>query len=147
MGLCSRPQPVTYCVVSLPWGISTYPVPQLSTRWCFADNLYCTWALPVSLHASSGKILSWINFFYFLLVPCPEFPIPAAKSRPIYGCKDIIAVKDFGRMPRHIWGKTGAGDGDLCRPWGITMSRFGRIIIADRSNNRIQVKCFSTSIY
>lgn len=37
------------------------------------------------------------------------------------------------------FGKEGDGDGELCRPWGVCCSREGNIIVADRSNNRIQM--------
>lgn len=37
------------------------------------------------------------------------------------------------------FGGEGSEDGKLCRPWGICCDLKGRIIVADRSNNRIQV--------
>ncbi len=40
--------------------------------------------------------------------------------------------------PVLTFGTEGQGDGQLCRPWGITCDRRGRILVADRSNNRIQ---------
>lgn len=40
-------------------------------------------------------------------------------------------------------GGEGDGEGQLCRPWGVCVSREGHIIVADRSNNRIQVTTFS----
>uniref|UniRef100_A0A1I7XNS5 B box-type domain-containing protein n=1 Tax=Heterorhabditis bacteriophora TaxID=37862 RepID=A0A1I7XNS5_HETBA len=36
-----------------------------------------------------------------------------------------------------IW--AGSGDGELCRPWGICIDLRGRVLVADRSNNRIQI--------
>lgn len=33
----------------------------------------------------------------------------------------------------------GEADGQLCRPWGVCCDKTGRIIVADRSNNRIQI--------
>ncbi len=36
-------------------------------------------------------------------------------------------------------GGEGNGDGQFCRPWGVCCDNVGSIIIADRSNNRIQV--------
>uniref|UniRef100_S4RXF9 E3 ubiquitin-protein ligase TRIM71 n=1 Tax=Petromyzon marinus TaxID=7757 RepID=S4RXF9_PETMA len=33
----------------------------------------------------------------------------------------------------------GTGDGQLCRPWGVCVDSEGRVIVADRSNDRIQV--------
>ena len=37
------------------------------------------------------------------------------------------------------FGQEGDSEGQLCRPWGICTDKDGYIIIADRSNNRIQV--------
>lgn len=37
------------------------------------------------------------------------------------------------------FGKEGDRDGELCRPWGICCDRNNNIIIADRSNNRVQI--------
>lgn len=39
----------------------------------------------------------------------------------------------------HQIGTDGEEDGQLCRPWGICCDPRGHIIVADRSNNRIQV--------
>ena len=36
-------------------------------------------------------------------------------------------------------GGEGNGDGQFCRPWGVCCDTQGNIIIADRSNNRVQV--------
>jgi tripartite motif-containing protein 71 len=38
-----------------------------------------------------------------------------------------------------VFGQEGEGDGDLCRPWGVACDKEGRIVVADRSNNRVQV--------
>lgn len=37
------------------------------------------------------------------------------------------------------FGGDGAEDGKLCRPWGVCCDKSGNIIVADRSNNRVQV--------
>ncbi len=42
------------------------------------------------------------------------------------------------RRPIFMIGKEGSGDTDLCRPWGVDCDN-SFIIVADRSNNRIQV--------
>lgn len=65
--------------------------------------------------------------------------MPLAKSRAIHGCNEIVAIKDYGRTPRMVFGRTGSGEGEFCRPWGITINRFGHLLVADRSNSRIQV--------
>ena len=42
-------------------------------------------------------------------------------------------------VPISCFGTEGEGDGQLCRPWGVCSTRDGHIVVADRSNNRIQV--------
>ncbi|XP_013780026.2 E3 ubiquitin-protein ligase TRIM71-like [Limulus polyphemus] len=37
------------------------------------------------------------------------------------------------------FGSEGDGESQLCRPWGVCTNREGYIIVADRSNNRIQI--------
>ncbi|XP_054722067.1 E3 ubiquitin-protein ligase TRIM71-like [Uloborus diversus] len=37
------------------------------------------------------------------------------------------------------FGGEGDSDGKLCRPWGVCSDRSGNIIVADRSNNRVQI--------
>lgn len=41
--------------------------------------------------------------------------------------------------PSLVFGTEGSADGQLCRPWGVCTDSQGHIIVADRSNNRIQV--------
>lgn len=60
------------------------------------------------------------------------------RNRPIYGA-NLIVAKDTGPLPSLQFGTEGEGDGQLCRPWGVCCDRLGNIIVADRSNNRIQV--------
>ncbi|XP_049964213.1 E3 ubiquitin-protein ligase TRIM71-like [Schistocerca serialis cubense] len=42
-------------------------------------------------------------------------------------------------QPVMIIGSEGTAEGQLCRPWGVCCDSIGNIIVADRSNNRIQV--------
>ncbi|KAH0627298.1 hypothetical protein JD844_002833 [Phrynosoma platyrhinos] len=42
-------------------------------------------------------------------------------------------------LPGLCFASEGDGDGKLCRPWGVSVDKEGYIIVADRSNNRIQV--------
>lgn len=37
------------------------------------------------------------------------------------------------------FGGEGDADGKLCRPWGVCTDKSGNIIVADRSNNRVQI--------
>ncbi|VDN03240.1 unnamed protein product [Thelazia callipaeda] len=64
----------------------------------------------------------------------------------IGGCPTIIYARkgrDYGKIvrtgPLFSFGSEGTGDGQLCRPWGICCDNKGRIVVADRSNNRIQL--------
>ncbi|XP_006001234.1 E3 ubiquitin-protein ligase TRIM71-like [Latimeria chalumnae] len=65
-------------------------------------------------------------------------------SQPIKGSPFRILVKSERRylnisLPIASFGCEGDEDGQLCRPWGVSVSRDGYIIVADRSNNRVQV--------
>uniref|UniRef100_A0A8C5QPS1 E3 ubiquitin-protein ligase TRIM71 n=1 Tax=Leptobrachium leishanense TaxID=445787 RepID=A0A8C5QPS1_9ANUR len=42
-------------------------------------------------------------------------------------------------LPTMSFGGEGDHDGKLCRPWGVCVDREGYIIVADRSNNRVQI--------
>ncbi|CAH2282911.1 E3 ubiquitin- ligase TRIM71 [Pelobates cultripes] len=42
-------------------------------------------------------------------------------------------------LPTMSFGGEGDHDGKLCRPWGVCVDKEGYIIVADRSNNRIQI--------
>ncbi|KAM4705981.1 E3 ubiquitin-protein ligase TRIM71 isoform 2-T2 [Rhinophrynus dorsalis] len=42
-------------------------------------------------------------------------------------------------LPTLTFGGEGDHDGKLCRPWGVCVDREGYIIVADRSNNRVQI--------
>lgn len=42
-------------------------------------------------------------------------------------------------IPIASFGGEGEGDGQLCRPWGVCVDKEGYVVVADRSNNRIQV--------
>ncbi|XP_066260617.1 E3 ubiquitin-protein ligase TRIM71-like [Euwallacea similis] len=66
-------------------------------------------------------------------------PLPWSVSRAIFGCENVLTVKKYSEIPTRIIGKAGNGPGELCRPWGITINTMGHIIVADRSNSRIQV--------
>lgn len=68
------------------------------------------------------------------------------KGTPIQGCPTTMDVRRgrnyeeiAAKGPIMTFGKEGAGDGELCRPWGICVDLRGRVIVADRSNNRVQI--------
>ncbi|VDK73028.1 unnamed protein product [Litomosoides sigmodontis] len=64
----------------------------------------------------------------------------------ICGCPTVIYARK-GRNyetiartgPLFSFGSEGSADGQFCRPWGICCDNKGRIVVADRSNNRIQI--------
>ncbi|XP_044740184.1 E3 ubiquitin-protein ligase TRIM71 isoform X2 [Chrysoperla carnea] len=65
---------------------------------------------------------------------------PAPKGRPILGANEHVVVRPPNQKSSTIiFGGEGDQIGKLCRPWGICCDRSGNILIADRSNNRIQV--------
>ena len=74
--------------------------------------------LPLYLKLSSSKS-------YFSL------PVPVRQGR------NYAAIR--GSIPLSVFGTEGEADGQLCRPWGVCCSREGLILVANRSNNRIEV--------
>lgn len=42
-------------------------------------------------------------------------------------------------VPIATFGSEGEAEGQLCRPWGISCHKSGLIMVANRSNNRIEV--------
>ena len=70
------------------------------------------------------------------------------RGRHIHGSPFVVMARsgrDYATvgLPMLAFGKEGESEGDLCRPWGVACDKDGNIIIADRSNNRIQI--FSSS--
>lgn len=43
------------------------------------------------------------------------------------------------RKPVTVFGTEGSNSGQLCRPWGVCCDSNDHVIVADRSNNRIQI--------
>ncbi len=66
------------------------------------------------------------------------------RGKHIYDSPFTVLVRS-GRVYNNIgntlmqFGGEGEKDGRLCRPWGVCANKDGFIIVADRSNNRIQV--------
>lgn len=61
------------------------------------------------------------------------------RSCSIYGSTNPVVVRCSRSTPSLVFGTEGENDGELCRPWGICCDKNGNIIVADRSNNRIQI--------
>ncbi|XP_012137564.2 tripartite motif containing 71 protein wech isoform X2 [Megachile rotundata] len=75
-------------------------------------------------------------------VSIPLVSIP--QGRPVPSNKFPVVVRinrtsDMSVKPKKIIGNNGDAEDNLCRPWGIACDREGHVVIADRSNNRIQV--------
>ncbi|XP_036794150.1 E3 ubiquitin-protein ligase TRIM71 [Oncorhynchus mykiss] len=53
----------------------------------------------------------------------------------------VKSGRSYGGIPLPVasFGREGDGDGQLCRPWGVCVDKEGYIIVADRSNNRVQI--------
>ncbi|KAF2884307.1 hypothetical protein ILUMI_21869 [Ignelater luminosus] len=69
----------------------------------------------------------------------PELQVGGApRGRPVLGAPRPVIARECSNVSL-IVGSEGEGDGQLCRPWGVCCDRAGNIIVADRSNNRIQV--------
>lgn len=53
----------------------------------------------------------------------------------------VKSGRSYGALGSQVssFGCEGEGDGQLCRPWGISVDKEGYVVVADRSNNRIQV--------
>uniref|UniRef100_G3P068 E3 ubiquitin-protein ligase TRIM71 n=1 Tax=Gasterosteus aculeatus aculeatus TaxID=481459 RepID=G3P068_GASAC len=68
-------------------------------------------------------------------------------NQHIQGSPFKVTVKSgrsYGSLGNQVssFGSEGEGDGQLCRPWGISVDKEGYVVVADRSNNRIQVFTF-----
>ncbi|XP_051520735.1 LOW QUALITY PROTEIN: E3 ubiquitin-protein ligase TRIM71-like [Myxocyprinus asiaticus] len=53
----------------------------------------------------------------------------------------VTALRTFCSfsLPVATFGSEGEAEGQLCRPWGVAVDAEGFVMVADRSNNRIQV--------
>uniref|UniRef100_H3CV30 E3 ubiquitin-protein ligase TRIM71 n=2 Tax=Tetraodon nigroviridis TaxID=99883 RepID=H3CV30_TETNG len=65
-------------------------------------------------------------------------------NRHIQGSPFKVTVKSgrsYGSLGSQLssFGCEGEGDGQLCRPWGVCVDKEGYVVVADRSNNRIQI--------
>ena len=55
-----------------------------------------------------------------------------------YGNSNVHRFSADGRLVR-TWGQPGTGPGDFTTPHAIAVDRRGRVLVADRENNRVQV--------
>ncbi|XP_076631105.1 tripartite motif containing 71 protein wech isoform X2 [Colletes latitarsis] len=71
-------------------------------------------------------------------------PASGPRGRPVPSNTFPVKVKinrnsDLSVKPLKIIGNDGDPQNNLCRPWGVACDREGHIVVADRSNNRIQI--------
>lgn len=71
-------------------------------------------------------------------------PTSVPRGRPVPSNTFPVTVKinrntDLSIKPLKIIGNDGDPQNNLCRPWGVACDRDGQIVVADRSNNRIQI--------
>ncbi|XP_075909974.1 E3 ubiquitin-protein ligase TRIM71-like isoform X2 [Petromyzon marinus] len=68
--------------------------------------------------------------------PAPRCHLPGSPfTVPLRAGRSYAGVG----VPLRCFGGEGDADGRLCRPWGVSVDREGRFVVADRSNNRVQV--------
>jgi DNA-binding beta-propeller fold protein YncE len=60
-----------------------------------------------------------------------DFPVPKTNDRIVKYSKDGKFIK--------AWGRHGSGQGEFDEPHGLVMDSAGRLFVADRANNRIQI--------
>jgi len=68
----------------------------------------------------------------------PNGDIFVADGHGVGGNNRIVKFRSDGRYLME-WGETGEGDGQFREPHGLAMDSRGRIFVADRGNNRVQV--------
>lgn len=53
----------------------------------------------------------------------------------------VKSGRSYGSIcqPVASFGSEGDKDGQLCRPWGVCVDKEGYVVVADRSNNRVQI--------
>jgi tripartite motif-containing protein 71 len=109
--------------------------------------------LSVKMIRTDGKqagpvTVVWFSGMYVVrykpLAKCPVWLHIKIRGRHIKESPFMITVsypRDYRKIrePLAVFGSEGGGNGQLCRPWGVCCDLEGNIIVADRSNNRIQI--------
>ncbi|EJD76381.1 B-box zinc finger family protein [Loa loa] len=100
-------------------------------------------ALDIRIAEQDGGIYS---LTYFPIDEGNHFLDIKIRGVSICGCPTVIYARkgrNYGTIartgPLFSFGSEGSADGQFCRPWGICCDNKGRIIVADRSNNRVQI--------
>lgn len=76
------------------------------------------------------------------IAPIPLVSVPRGRPIPSNSFPVIVRYNrnsHTSTKPLKIIGNDADANDNLCRPWGIACDREGHIVVADRSNNRIQI--------
>ncbi|XP_017771655.1 PREDICTED: E3 ubiquitin-protein ligase TRIM71-like isoform X2 [Nicrophorus vespilloides] len=80
------------------------------------------------------------DFSPYNFIPDETYLPGMPKGMPIFGCEFPVIVRSIrGHFPIDTFGLEGVSDGYMCRPWGVACDKRGNFVVADRSNNRIQI--------
>ena len=85
------------------------------------------------------------NNWFYNIPKIPKTILDPFKSfmsnigRPIFNVAHEVSV-EIPLLTPETFGTSGAKDTEFCRPWGICSDCNNNLYIADRSNNRVQVK-------
>ncbi|XP_011148690.1 E3 ubiquitin-protein ligase TRIM71 [Harpegnathos saltator] len=87
-----------------------------------------------------GRAICGNNSSHLYLPYPPKIPKEIGRGRPVPGNSFPVVVGEsaYNSVVQMIGDNSDVSD-NLCRPWGITCDNRGHIIVADRSNNRIQI--------
>ncbi|XP_014483100.1 PREDICTED: E3 ubiquitin-protein ligase TRIM71-like isoform X2 [Dinoponera quadriceps] len=87
-----------------------------------------------------GRAICGGNSSHLYLSYTPKIPKEIGRGRPVPGNSFPVVVGESAyNSVIQVIGDNGDVSDNLCRPWGITCDNRGHIIVADRSNNRIQI--------
>lgn len=87
-----------------------------------------------------GRAICGGNSSHFYMSYTPKIPKEIGRGRPVPSNSFPVVVGESAyNTVVQVIGDNGDVSDNLCRPWGITCDNRGHIIVADRSNNRIQI--------
>lgn len=89
---------------------------------------------PIRYHESPRRMLFEYRYCFLSVSPIGGRAIALSDSPIVVHRGHDVPVK-----ASKIIGNTGDVDDNLCRPWGVACDGEGHIVVADRSNNRIQI--------
>jgi len=113
------------------------------------DQVYCTVALNHAVHkfTTEGELLATLGTPGQPGAPGMPFNMPTKAVLSPWG--EIFVSDGYGQERIHrfspdgelllSWGCKGTGPGQFDTPHGIWADRRGRVLVADRANNRVQV--------